>query len=110
MPGDEELRNLVQSIIDLHDTQDFAQLSSLVSKSEIEAGTWFTKERFYEVCSVIENEIGRNTSLAYIGSLNRKSSTLTLWRTTYTRSDDEILWQIIFDNESHKIKLMHVNW
>jgi len=80
------------------------------SEAEIEAGTWFTQKRFIEVCEEIEKEIGNITSLKYISTLNRKSSYLTLWKSTYSKSKDEVLWQIIFDIVSNKIKLMHINW
>lgn len=101
---------LVQSIINCHETNDFESLSSYVLESEIKAGTWFTEKRFNEVCEAIKQEIGSNTSLEYIDTLNRQSSYLTLWKTTYSKSEDEVLWQIIFDSSSNKIKLMHINW
>ena len=37
-------------------------------------------------------------------------SIIILWKTTYSKSNDEVLWQIIFDIISNKIKLMHINW
>lgn len=107
MKGNKEL---VQSIINLHEANDFEGLSSHILESEIKAGTWFTEKRFNEVCEAIEKEIGSITSLEYIGALNRKSSYLTLWKTTYSKSKDEVLWQIIFDTISNKVKLMHINW
>ena len=104
------LKELVQSIINYHETNNFKALSEYVSDTEIEAGTWFTQKRFIEVCAAIEKEIGIITSLKYISTLNRKSSYLTLWKSTYSKNDDEVLWQIIFDTASDKIKLMHINW
>lgn len=107
MKGNKEL---VQSIINLHETNDFEALSSHIHDSEIKAGTWFTEKRFKEVCEAIAKEIGSITSLEYIDTLNRNSSYLTLWKTKYSKSKDEVLWQIIFDTKSNKIKLMHINW
>jgi len=110
MSGTIELKEFVQSIISYHENKDFEALSEHILKTEIEAATWFTQERFIEVCGAIEKEIGNITSLEYISTLNRKSSYLTLWKTTYSKSKDEVLWQIIFDTTSNKIKLMHINW
>jgi len=110
MSTTKELNDLVQSIINCHETNDFEVLSGYISEAEIEAGTWFTQKRFIEVCEEIEKEIGNITSLKYISTLNRKSSYLTLWKSTYSKSKDEVLWQIIFDIVSNKIKLMHINW
>lgn len=105
-----DLKELVQAIINHHETNNFEALSDCVSENEIEAGTWFSQKRFTEVCEAIEKEIGNITSLEYINTLNRKSSYLTLWKSTYSKSNDEVLWQIIFDTNSNKIKLMHINW
>lgn len=85
-------------------------LSSHVAETEIEADTWFNKKQLTKVCDATEKEIGSFVSLEYISTLNRKSSFLTLWKSTYSKSNDEVLWQITFDAASNKIKLMHVNW
>ena len=105
-----KLKERVRTIISLHESRDFDALSGYVSPKEIEAATWFTKKRFFEVCEAIDNETGNITSLEYIDTLDRKSSYLTLWKTTYRKCSDEVLWQIIFDTASNKIKLMHINW
>ena len=110
MSGTKQLKDFVQSIINYHENKDFEALSDHILKTEIEAGTWFTQERFIEVCGAIEKEIGNITSLEYISTIKRKSSYITLWKTTYSKSKDEVLWQIIFDTASNKIKLMHINW
>ncbi|MDH5370105.1 MAG: hypothetical protein OEW99_08770 [Gammaproteobacteria bacterium] len=105
-----KIKEYVRSIINLHESNDFETLSSLVSEKEIKAATWFTKKRFFEVCEAIKKEIGNITSLEYIETLNRNTSYLTLWKSTYNKTKDEVLWQIIFDTKSNKIKLMHINW
>ena len=110
MKNKKELKELVQTIINFHEINDFESLADHISETEVKAGTWFTKKRFAEVCEAIEEEIGKITSLEHISTLNRKSSYLTLWKTTYSKSNDEVLWQIIFDTISNKIKLMHINW
>lgn len=110
MKDKKELKELVQTIINFHETNDFEALSGYVSQTEIEAGTWFTQKRFIEVCEAIEKEIGNITSLEYISTLNRVSSYLTLWKAKYSKNKDEVLWQIIFDTDSNKIILMHINW
>lgn len=105
-----EIKKLVQSIIHLHETRDFEKLSAHILETEIKAATWFTNKRFIEVCEAIEKEIGNISSLEYISTLKRKTSYLTLWKAAYSESNDEVLWQIIFDAMSNKIKLMHINW
>jgi hypothetical protein len=110
MKQKDEIKTLVQSIIHLHETKDFEGLLAYISEAEIKAGTWFSQKRFIEVCEAIETEIGSITSLEFLGALNRKTSYLTLWKATYSKSNDEVLWQIIFDTGSNKIRLMHINW
>jgi hypothetical protein len=110
MSGTKELKEYVYSIISYHENKDFEALSDHILKKEIKAGSWFAQERFIVVCGAIKKEIGNITPLEYISTLNRKSSYLTLWKTTYSKSKDEVLWQIIFDTTSNKIKLMHINW
>lgn len=104
------MEELVRSIINLHELNDFETLSTHISEAEIKAATWFTEKRFFEVCEAIEKEIGHITSLEYIATLNRKSTYLTLWKSTYSKTKDEVLWQIIFDTNSNKVKLMLINW
>ena len=103
-------KQLLQTVIDLHESKDYESLVAYVSEEEIEKGTWFTRKRFMEVCEAIENEIGTITSLEHIETLKRKTSLLTLWKTTYSKSKDEVLWQVTLDAKSYKIKLMHINW
>jgi len=110
MKETEKIKTLVQSIIQLHETKDFDGLLPHVSETEIKAATWFTNKRFIEVCEAIEKEIGSITSLEHIGTLKRKTSYLTLWKATYNKTNDEVLWKIIFDTESNKISLMHISW
>ena len=108
--GETKMKDLVQTVIRLHESNDFEKLSTYISESELKAATWFTEKRFNEVCEAIDKEIGRIASLEYIATLNRKTSLLTLWKSTYSKTDDEVLWQIIFDTGSNKIKLLHINW
>ncbi len=106
----EELESFVESIIHMHETKNFKGLSAYISDIELKAGTWFTEKRFNEVCDVMEYEIGKIVSFEYISTLNRKSSYLTLWKAAYTKTNDEVLWQITFDAKSNKVQLMHINW
>ncbi|HEY9051378.1 MAG TPA: hypothetical protein VIQ03_07530 [Gammaproteobacteria bacterium] len=106
----EKMKVFVKSIIHMHEIKDFEGLSAQIPDKELKAGTWFTEKRFNEVCDAIENEIGNNISLEYVSTLKRKTSYLTLWKATYTKTNDEVLWQIIFDAASNKIRLMHLNW
>ena len=105
-----EHKELVRSIINYHETNNFEALSEHILEAEIEEGTWFTQKRFIEVCDAIEKEIGAIISLEYISTLTRKSSCLTLWKSTYSKSKDEVFWEIIFDTVSNKIKLIHIDW
>lgn len=105
-----KIKELVLSIINLHESNDFETLSTHIAEMEIKAATWFTEKRFFEVCEAIKNELGNFTSLEYIATLNRKTSYLTLWKSTYSKTKDEVLWKVIFDTNSNKIILMHINW
>jgi len=106
----DEFKEFVQSIINYHESNDFESLSGHILETEIEEGTWFTQKRFVEVCEAMEKQLGNITSLDFISTLNRKSSYVTLWKSAYSKSNDEVLWSIIFDRASDKIKLMHIYW
>lgn len=43
MNGIEKLRNIVQTIINYHETNDFEALSKYILETEIESATWFTE-------------------------------------------------------------------
>lgn len=110
MKNSEELKGLVQTIIQLHESNGFTELASYISEDAKIEDSWFSEKRFYEVCDAIKKELGNMVSLTYLSSLKRKSTTLTLWKVTYNTNKDEVLWQIIFDSVSNKIKLLHINW
>ena len=110
MKNSEELKGLVETIILLHETNSFNELASYISDDAKNEDSWFSEKRFYEVCEAINKELGNMVSLTYISSLKRKSTTLTLWKATYNKNKDEVLWQIIFDSVSNKIQLLHINW
>lgn len=103
-------KQLIQTIIALHEAKDYESLLPYISKREVEKKTWFTHNRFIEVCEAIEQEIGQISSLEHIETLKRKSSFLTLWKTTYSKTKDEVLWQITLDAQCDKVLLMHINW
>ena len=110
MKNSEELKGLVETIILLHETNGFNELASYISDDTKNEDSWFSEKRFHEVCGAINKELGNMVSLTYISSLKRKSTTLTLWKVTYNKNEDEVLWQIIFDSVSNQIKLLHINW
>ena len=105
-----KLKDFVCSIIKLHETNDFETLSSYIIETEVKADTWFNEQRFSEVCDAIKKQIGIMTSLEHITTLKRKTSHLTLWKTTYSKIDYDVLWKIIFDTKNNEITLMHINW
>ena len=49
-----KIKELVRSIINLHESKDFKTLSTHIDEEEIKAATWFTEKRFLEVCEAIE--------------------------------------------------------
>ena len=44
--SDAELKEFIQSIIKLHETNDFTTLSTYISETEINANSWFSEKRF----------------------------------------------------------------
>ncbi len=106
----QKTKALMRTIIDLHESKDYDTLLPYISKEEVKKETWFTRKRFMEVCEAIESEIGKINSLEHIKTLKRRTSLLTLWKTTYNKNNDEVLWQVTFDATSNKVLLMHINW
>ena len=53
MRKNEEIKELVQSIIHLHETKNFEDLSAHIAGTAKEEGSWFSEKRFHEVCEAI---------------------------------------------------------
>lgn len=94
---------LVEKMVICHENGDFETLKSLMDTSVLEdKDSFFTYDKFVEVSDRICSNLGKLKSLAYIGSLQKTSAIHTLWKATYTKSDEEILWQVLINgNEKH---------
>ncbi|MGC3872817.1 hypothetical protein ACPF7Z_06040 [Halomonas sp. GXIMD04776] len=110
MISDQE-RKLAEQVIELHDGKNFARLQemSMPSSPDESEGT-ITEEAYIASCESIRHELGVLSSLEFIDCLRRSDSQLTLWKAKYSSSEDEILWAIGFDPETHKVKDVLVNW
>lgn len=111
MDLDEKVITLVTNMIKCHEDGDFAKLTSLMDRRTLEdKDTFFTQEKFTEVTQKIQQQLGQFLSVEYIGSLNKKNSIHTLWKTRYSKTDEDIMWQVrIGLGDNQKILLMTVN-
>ena len=83
-----------------------------MDRSTLEAkDTFFTHSKFDEVCERIEILLGTLQSIEYIGCLDKKDSIHTLWKTRYSKSSEDILWQarLTLDLNNPKIIRMSIN-
>ena len=106
----EKLDSLVENIVKLHEAKKFDELKSHLSKQALQAeGGWFTKEKFDDVCKVIEEKLGNVKTIKCVFNTQRKDTIFTLWKAEYSNFQDDVLWQIVFDQEN-KIFAMSVDW
>jgi hypothetical protein len=110
MISDQE-RKLAEQVINLHDGKNFDLLREIsMSPSPDESEGTVTEDMYVASCKDIQQELGVVTSIEFIDALTRADSQLTLWRAKYSSSEDEVLWAIGFDSETHKVKDVLVNW
>jgi len=107
----EKIRNLAEKVIKLHDGKhyDLLQEMSLPSPPEDNEDT-ITEEMYIEMCDDITQDQGLLSRIEFIDVLKRKGSHLTLWKVRYSATEDEVFWGIGFDDETLKIKDVHINW
>ena len=106
----EKLDSLVETIVKLHEVKKFDELKLHLSTSALQTeGGWFTKEKFEDVCKVINEQLGNVKSIECVFDTQRKDTMFTLWRAEYSNFQDDVLWQIVFDREN-KIFAMAVDW
>jgi len=98
-------------IVKLHNNQDYEQLSHYMADSVLNVeDSWFSESRYKDVCKAIASQLGEPIALSWVGELNRKDSTLHLWKATYSDTDDEVLWHIALDVNDNKVTEMAVHW
>ena len=87
-----ELKKLAVSMISAHQEFSFKNMGMLMDQSEIsKIDTFFTKDKFDEVCEKLSEKCGEMKSIEYIGGLNKGESLQTLWKVKYTKAKQEIL-------------------
>ncbi|MDH5230589.1 MAG: hypothetical protein OEZ58_11105 [Gammaproteobacteria bacterium] len=106
------LKNLAIEMLNAHQAIDFDALSRLMDPTEIaKPDTFFTQDKFYEVCDGIKEKCGELKSIEYIDCLNKSDYLQTLWKVKYTKTNQEMLWQInvIKAADAYKIVSMSIN-
>lgn len=106
------IRLLVEEMILCHEKDDFERLKSLMDTSTLnDPDSFFTKEKFKEVCTQIHEQLGSFQKVEYIGQLDKKDSIHTLWKANYSNTDEETLWtaRINLDVDNPKVIRMSVS-
>ena len=100
-----------ENIVKLHDGNSFQDLKKLISDKVFAMNdSWFTEDRYCEVCEHIEKNVGVLSKLAFIDKLSQGEKILTLWKAQCSGSDMEVLWSICFENDFSKVVGLHVEW
>ena len=106
-----EVQEYAESIVRLHDGNSFEILCDFISHKVHEmTESWFTENRYSEVCDQIAKNVGLIKSLSFIDKLSQGEKVLTLWKAEYTSSDIEVLWSICFDSDFSKVVGLRVEW
>lgn len=104
-------RKLAEQVIELHDGKNFTLLQEMSMPSSCDENEGIiTEEAYIASCESIQHELGFLSSLEFIDCFRKSDSQLTLWKAKYSSSEDEVLWAIGFDSETHKVKDVLVNW
>lgn len=99
-------------MIKAHSEFNFDEMSSLMEQSVVsKEGTFFTEEKFIEVCEKLKNNCGVMVSIEALGKLNKIDSVQTLWKVKYSNTEREMLWQmnVVDKSGTYEIVSMSVN-
>lgn len=107
----EQVKTLAEKVITLHDGKHYALLQEMSLPSPAEDNEEpITEDMYIEMCNDIQQEQGLLSRIEFIDILKRKGSHLTLWKVCYSATEDDVFWGIGFDDETLKVKDVHVNW
>ncbi|MDH5259629.1 MAG: hypothetical protein OEX07_16560 [Gammaproteobacteria bacterium] len=112
MSVDEKITKLVTAMVMCHEDGDFARLTTLMDQQTLDDNaSFFTQEKFEEVCQKIHEQLGHFIQLEYIGFLDKQNSVHTLWKAKYSNTAEDTLWQarINLADRNPKIIRMSVN-
>ena len=103
------ITHLVEKMILCHDNGDFDTLVTLLAKnSNKDKESFLTRDLFNEVSDKIHKQLGYFESIEYLGKLNKKNSIHTIWKTTYSETNDETLWQVYINDHCCPVNLNQV--
>ncbi len=107
----DKVKGYSERIVKLHDGNSFDDLSKFISEKVFAmTESWFTEEKYSEVCENIDKNVGVIKNLSFIDSLLQGEKILTLWKAEYSNSSKEVLWSIWFDEDFSKVVGLHVGW
>jgi len=97
-------------MIKAHDEFDFDEMRTLIDPTVFSnRDTFFTKEKFVEVCEEVKASCGEMISIEAFGTLNKIESVQTLWKVTYSKTEREMLWIMNVVNESGEYKIVYMS-
>lgn len=106
----EQVKKSAEKVITLHDGKHYALLQEMSLPSPEDHEEPITEDMYTEMCNDIQQVQGLLSRIEFIDILKRKGSHLTLWKVSYSATEDEVFWGIGFDDETLKVKDVHVNW
>ena len=107
----DKVKEYSEEIVRIHDGNSFEGLKKFISdKVFAMSDSWFTEDRYAEVCEHIDKEVGVLINMSFIDKLAQGDKALTLWKAKYSNSDIDVLWSICFDNDFSKVVGLHVEW
>ena len=106
----EKVMEYSENIVKLHDGNSFDALKQHISGKAFEVDSWFTEDRYLEVCEDINRNVGVFCKMSFIDKLSQGEKVLTLWKAKYSNSDSEVFWSICFDNSFSQVLGLHVEW
>ena len=107
----DKVKECAENIVKLHEGNGFEELSQFISDQVFTmTDSWFTEDRYAEVCEHIDKNLGSINKLSFIDALLQGEKILTLWKAVYSCSEIEVLWSICFENDFSKVMGLHVEW
>ncbi|MBL4583570.1 MAG: hypothetical protein JKX83_03030 [Pseudomonadales bacterium] len=94
---------ILDSILKAHAESDYAVLSEFLSA---DLKLVLTEEVFKEA---IQNELstyGTVRSTTYLGHLNRKGELQLLWKISYAKGQEDVLWELYLGEVNDKIEVL----
>ena len=82
---------IFHNVMDAHSSSDYDKLTLYFSEN---MKAHLPKDKFDEVINNYIHSLGKIKTMDFLGCLNKVKTELFLWKVTYEKSEEDVLWQM----------------